>query len=39
MLECVVEGAIALSRAGVVHTELSAHNVLVLHERPWFIDL
>jgi len=37
-LEAVLEGVDALARAGVVHSDLSAYNILVHQDRPWFID-
>jgi len=39
MMDRVVEGVISLGRAGVVHTDLSPFNVLVMDGDPWFIDL
>jgi RIO kinase 1 len=39
MMERVASGVMALGRAGVVHSDLSAYNVLVQDGRPWFIDL
>lgn len=39
MLDGVLEGIEALARAGVVHSDLSAFNVLVHEGQPWFIDL
>lgn len=38
-LSAVLAGVHALARAGVVHTDLSAFNILVHDGRPWFIDL
>ncbi len=38
MLVAVLEGVEALARAGVVHGDLSAFNVLVCGGLPWFID-
>jgi RIO kinase 1 len=35
----VLEGVVALARAGVVHSDLSAFNILFHDGRPWFIDL
>ena len=35
----VLGGVDALAKAGVVHSDLSAFNVLVFDDRPWFIDL
>ena len=35
----VLEGVKALARAGVVHSDLSAFNILVYGGAPWFIDL
>jgi len=37
-LEQVLRGIEALARAGVVHADLSAFNILVYEGRPWFID-
>ena len=37
-LGTVLEGVDALARAGIVHGDLSAFNVLVDDERAWFID-
>jgi serine/threonine-protein kinase RIO1 len=37
-LESVVAGVQALARAGVVHGDLSAFNILVHDGSPWFID-
>ncbi|MFA5312297.1 MAG: RIO1 family regulatory kinase/ATPase [Methanomassiliicoccales archaeon] len=37
-MEKVVDGVKALAKAGVVHTDLSAFNVLVQGGEPWFID-
>ena len=39
MLGLVLKGVESLGRAGVVHTDLSPYNVLVMDDRPWFIDL
>jgi serine/threonine-protein kinase RIO1 len=38
LLRQVLEGVEALARAGVVHSDLSAYNILILDEKPWFID-
>ena len=35
----VVDGVEHLARAGIVHADLSAYNILVLRGEPWFIDL
>ncbi len=35
----VLAGVQALARAGVVHSDLSAYNILVHEGEPWFIDL
>ncbi|TLZ69693.1 MAG: hypothetical protein E6K14_09025, partial [Methanobacteriota archaeon] len=37
-LRAVLEAVSALGRAGVVHSDLSAYNVLVHAGRPWLID-
>lgn len=37
--DAVLEGVEALANAGVVHTDLSAFNILVHEGEPWFIDL
>jgi RIO kinase 1 len=37
-LDSVVAGVRALARAGVVHGDLSAFNILVYDNSPWFID-
>ena len=37
-LDDVLEGVEGLANAGVVHADLSAHNILVFEDRPWFID-
>jgi len=34
----VLQGIEGLARAGVVHSDLSAHNILHYGGRPWFID-
>lgn len=39
MMDRVVSGVVALGRAGVVHSDLSPYNILVMDGRPWFIDL
>lgn len=39
MLRAVLNGVDSLARAGVVHSDLSAFNVLVLEDKPWIIDL
>lgn len=38
-LAAVLEGVRGLARAGVVPGDLSAFNILVHEEEPWFIDL
>jgi RIO kinase 1 len=38
-LEKVLSGLVTLADAGVVHTDLSAFNILVHEGEPWFIDL
>lgn len=38
MLSEVLRGVEKLARAGVVHADLSAHNILLFEGRPWFID-
>jgi len=38
LLHEVLRGVEELARAGVVHADLSAHNILVHNEEPWFID-
>ena len=38
MLAQVVDGVEHLAKAGVVHGDLSAFNILVHVDRPWFID-
>jgi len=38
LLHEVLRGVEELARAGVVHADLSAHNILVYEDRPWFID-
>ncbi len=38
-LSSVLEGIVDLAKAGVVHADLSAFNILVFDEMPWFIDL
>ncbi len=38
MLEEVLGGVEALARAGIVHGDLSAFNILIHDGRPWFID-
>ncbi|MCU0853051.1 MAG: hypothetical protein MUC90_07375 [Thermoplasmata archaeon] len=37
-LQCVLRGVEGLAKAGVVHSDLSAYNILVFDGRPWFID-
>ena len=39
MLDEVLMGVEELARAGVVHSDLSAFNILVHEGQPWFIDL
>lgn len=38
-LKDVLAGVIALAEAGVVHSDLSAYNILIHRGEPWFIDL
>lgn len=38
-LSKVLIGIDLLAKAGVVHNDLSAYNILVFEEEPWFIDL
>jgi RIO kinase 1 len=38
-LDEVLEGVRGLARAGVVHSDLSVHNILMHEDEPWFIDL
>ena len=38
-LDKVVAGVETLARAGVIHSDLSAYNILVHQGEPWFIDL
>lgn len=38
-LDDVLEGVASLARSGVVHSDLSAFNILYHDGRPWFIDL
>ncbi len=38
-LSAVLEGVEHLAKAGVVHNDLSAFNILVFEGNPWFIDL
>ena len=38
MLDEVLRGVEGLAAAGVVHSDLSAFNILVLDGKPWFID-
>jgi len=38
-LDKVLAGVVALAKAGVVHSDLSAFNILVFMDEPWFIDL
>jgi serine/threonine-protein kinase RIO1 len=38
MLSEVLQGVETLARAGVVHADLSAHNILLFDGKPWFID-
>ena len=37
-LDEVLRGVECLARAGVVHADLSAYNILVHEGKPWFID-
>lgn len=39
MLDLVLRGIEALAEAGIVHSDMSAYNVLVFGGKPWFIDL
>jgi len=39
MLDEVLTGVEELARAGVVHSDLSAFNILIHQGQPWFIDL
>jgi len=39
VLESVLSGVDGLAKAGVVHSDLSAYNVLMFDGLPWFIDL
>jgi len=39
MMRLTLEGVEQLARSGVVHSDLSAYNILVQDDRPWFIDL
>lgn len=38
MLQAVLNGIDSLARAGVVHSDLSAFNILVHEDKPWVID-
>ena len=38
LLGDVLEGVEGLARTGVVHSDLSAYNILLFNEKPWFID-
>jgi len=38
MLQAVLNGIDSLARAGIVHSDLSAFNVLVHEDKPWIID-
>lgn len=38
-LQKVLLGLEMLARAGIVHTDMSAYNILVHEGEPWFIDL
>lgn len=38
LLHDLLQGIEGLSRAGVVHADLSAYNILIHDGRPWFID-
>ncbi|MGI0148664.1 MAG: RIO1 family regulatory kinase/ATPase [Thermoplasmata archaeon] len=38
LLHAVLDGVDSLARAGIVHADLSAFNVLVHKGKPWFID-
>jgi len=37
-LEMTLTGVEAMAKAGVIHGDLSAYNILVLDGKPWFID-
>jgi RIO kinase 1 len=37
-LQAVLAGVDSLAAAGIVHSDLSAFNVLIHEGRPWFID-
>jgi len=37
-LELTLAGVEAMAKAGVIHGDLSAFNILVLQGKPWFID-
>ena len=39
LLAEVIAGVEGLAEAGIVHSDLSPFNILVLEEEPWFIDL
>ena len=39
VLQEILAGIEAMARAGVVHTDLSAFNILMHDGHPWFIDL
>lgn len=38
-LDKVLDGVVVLAKAGVVHSDLSAFNILVFDDKPWLIDL
>lgn len=38
MLDEVLRGVVGLANAGIVHADLSAHNILIFEGKPWFID-
>jgi RIO kinase 1 len=38
-LDRVLKGVSGLASSGVIHSDLSAFNILVYEEEPWFIDL
>jgi len=38
-LQEVLKGVRSLAKAGIVHADLSAFNILVFESLPWFIDL
>jgi serine/threonine-protein kinase RIO1 len=38
LLDEVLAGIEGLAQAGVVHADMSAHNILIFNGKPWFID-